>query len=100
MITLSCQQCDRKFTKPSKKKAEASLRMHTGRKHGNIRTVSRTKFSLLDATDAKPKRKYTRRKPKAEHDHGSHARFCPSCGFNLGLLAVAMSVATKMNNGK
>lgn len=41
MHTIQCEQCDKKFTKTSKKKAASAMRMHVGRAHGNIRTANK-----------------------------------------------------------
>lgn len=104
MHTESCQQCDKRFTKSNRKSAILALRMHQGRRHGNIITPSREKsvFSRADVSkqsEPKARKKYTRR-TKTEHEHGFHAKFCPGCGFNLALLTVALSVASKIKNEK
>ena len=61
--------------------------MHVGRMH-------KKHITRLGESDLQPKRRYVRRK-KEEHHHGG-ANFCPQCGFNLAMLAAAMTVASKM----
>lgn len=100
MTTVSCPKCNKKFHKPLKHTADLALRMHMGRMHGPIQFKGGKRKAPGAPKETGTRRKYTRR-TQAGHQHGElQANFCPGCGLNLGLLAVAMSVATKVKNGK
>ncbi len=86
MHTIKCEKCDWKTTKPTKNSAEQSLRMHFGRKHGNIKIIN--SHSLK--TD-KPKRAY-----KKQTQKDIMINYCPNCGLSLHDVALGMVLSTKM----
>lgn len=97
VMRLTCEQCGKSFSKPTKESAESALRMHVGRIHGNIKA----KPAELTAREIR-KREYQRRY-RAQRRKMRHSRngafnvmgFCPRCGMNLEVLATALAVVNK-----
>jgi len=94
MYTSTCdvEGCGKSFAKPTQEKADHAIVQHKARMHRS--------------PDAKPARKrpYVRRwKGKTKADVPDRPAkqampaigFCPCCGFNLKVLQVAMSVASR-----
>lgn len=96
MKTLKCDQCPKTFTKPTMAECEASMRMHVGRKHGNIKTPSGPKAKAVPVED-KPKRAYTKA-AKATVTHEVNINFCPCCGFDMHTAALGMAMAAKLKH--
>lgn len=93
MITTTCNHrgCNASFTHPTQTKADSALRMHIGRKHKRHIKTGRTD---LGAVDPKPKRRI-KRTAQHDHQHGG-LNYCPGCGMNLAMLAMALNVANNI----
>ena len=88
--TVTCEKCDKKFTKPTQNKAEQARRMHMIMVHTKGRWKNRRPAGpghrLKDPVLPKTKRSWTRR-PKAA---SATVCFCPRCGLNLVNVAIGM----------
>ena len=84
MHTATCdvEGCTKSFTKDTQASADMAIRMHKSRIHKGG----------LQSRKADPKRKYRRTPAKVEMPA---LGFCPCCGFNLKVLQVAMSIASR-----
>lgn len=58
-MRTTCEQCGKTFSKPTKLQAESALRMHVGRKHGNIKLpteIGKRADTRTDAQEGAPTR--------------------------------------------
>jgi hypothetical protein len=72
----TCTKCDWTTTKNSPDKEAQSLRMHTARKHGEMKQGT--------------KRAYLKKSEPVQ------VQFCPQCGTNLFVVAQALVIARKI----
>lgn len=102
-MRIKCEQCEKVFVKATREACLASMRMHVGRKHGNIRNaVKRDATGSKDPQRAKRlayQKEWRRRRSQmlrhSQNGHASTVGFCPRCGMNLELLATALAVVNK-----
>lgn len=88
--TVRCPHCPKAFSSFSQETATTSLRKHIGHMHPEY-SANRKLRDRVSATAGS-------RTPPAPTAQVVTANYCPNCGFNHGLFALALNVAQKMTS--
>ena len=115
-MRISCEDCGKTFSKPTKIEAERAVRMHRGRVHGNIKINTGTSSNgmkrlqttkgrkVLTEEQIASRRQYQKeRRARIKRERNGHAsngygvHFCANCGFPVGLMDVGMKAAMSLS---